>query len=513
MYQVRLASTADAPMPAGCSLTDYAAEPMNRFALFSLLAAVSANIPAAPANPDTVDEWCDYLGNRLRSVSAKSCHAQSFVAAPERTSQGNALVFSDVDTKAAADGAKRILVIGGIHGDELTSVSIVFRWIDWLNQPDAAIYNWRVIPVANPDGLKAKPSTRVNSHGVDLNRNFQTPDWDKDADDYWVRRTHRDPRRYPGVTPASEVETRWLQTQVEEFKPDLIISVHAPYNLLDYDGPVPEPIRFGRLSLNRLGVYPGSLGNYAGVHKQIPVITIELPNATAMPSQRDQVAMWEDMLKWMKNNINTIKGMDQIANGKSVDHTVADKATAQPAAGQKAAKTASKSAERPTGDRKDADQPAGNAKAPEQTVTAEAPAGDRKAPEAAPAGTKAAKQTATAEPAAGDHKATDQPTDNVKPPEQTATVQPPAADHKAPEVAPASTKAPEQTATTQPPAADHKAPEASPAGAKLPEQPAASKAVEPAETRKAPDTVGKAKAKAPQRTASSARRGARSAAN
>ncbi|MBK6741539.1 MAG: succinylglutamate desuccinylase/aspartoacylase family protein [Hydrogenophilales bacterium] len=199
--------------------------------------------------------------------------------------------------------AKRILVIGGIHGDELTSISIVFRWLGWAQEPDAAIYHWRFIPLANPDGFKARPSTRVNANGVDINRNFQTPDWAKEAQTYWVKRTGRDPRRYPGKAAGSEIETRWLQAQVDDFQPDLVISVHAPYNLLDYDGPVPKPLRFGRLTLNQLGVYPGSMGNYCGLFKQIPVVTIELPNATSMPDPREQQAMWRDMLVWIKDNI------------------------------------------------------------------------------------------------------------------------------------------------------------------------------------------------------------------
>jgi murein peptide amidase A len=161
--------------------------------------------------------------------------------------------------------------------------------------------------VANPDGLMAKPSTRVNANGVDLNRNFRTPDWDKDAETYWQERAHSDPRRFPGKSAGSEIETRWLEAQIEAFRPDLVISVHAPYNLLDYDGQVPEPTRFGRLLLNRLGVYPGSMGNYGGLYKQIPVITIELPNAGTMPNARDQLAMWQDMLKWMRQNIPSRK--------------------------------------------------------------------------------------------------------------------------------------------------------------------------------------------------------------
>lgn len=251
-----------------------------------------------------IDTWCEQLGKRLRSVSVAACRTQSFVTARDLTPNGNPLVFRDitpVNLRELTPPARRILVVGGIHGDELTSISTVFRWLDWIQQPDAAIHHWRVIPLANPDGLMAWPSTRVNANGVDINRNFQTPDWTQDAQTYWVKRTRRDPRRYPGLQAGSETETLWLQAQVEEFQPDLIISVHAPYNLLDYDGPVPKPLRFGRLTLTQLGVYPGSMGNYFGLFKQIPLVTIELPNATTMPSQKDQHEMWRDMLEWIKN--------------------------------------------------------------------------------------------------------------------------------------------------------------------------------------------------------------------
>jgi len=248
--------------------------------------------------------WCDMLGGRLRSVSAEACRAQSFVAGPERTPNGHPLVYRDLPAQPAgveAPATARLMVIGGIHGDELTSVSTVFRWQDWIVQGQGAQYQWRIIPLANPDGFKARKPTRVNANGIDLNRNFPTPDWVREAQKYWVKRTGRDPRRNPGTVAASEVETRWLMAQIEAYKPDLIISLHAPYNLLDYDGPVPKPLRFGRLSLNRLGVYPGSLGNYGGLDLKIPVITIELPNATAMPAAKDQQAMWEDMLTWVGN--------------------------------------------------------------------------------------------------------------------------------------------------------------------------------------------------------------------
>jgi hypothetical protein len=92
-------------------------------------------------------------------------------------------------------------------------------------------------------------------------------------------------------------------------------------------------MRFGRLSLTRLGVYPGSLGNYGGLFKQIPVVTIELPNGTVMPAQKEQVVMWQDMLRWMKNNINTLAGRPlQVKNDdeKTALSTISSKLRLEP---------------------------------------------------------------------------------------------------------------------------------------------------------------------------------------
>ena len=58
--------------------------------------------------------------------------------------------------------------------------------------------------------MLASPPTRVNGNGVDLNRNFPTPDWVRDAHDYWAGRTKSDPRRFPGKEANSEIETKWL---------------------------------------------------------------------------------------------------------------------------------------------------------------------------------------------------------------------------------------------------------------------------------------------------------------
>lgn len=72
------------------------------------------------------------------------------------------------------------------------------------------------------------------------------------------------------------------------FKPQRIVSIHAPYGVLDVDGPSVPPSTLGRLSLDQVDVFPGSLGNYGGVHKGMPVVTIGLPNAFRTPPDAEE---------------------------------------------------------------------------------------------------------------------------------------------------------------------------------------------------------------------------------
>ena len=85
---------------------------------------------------------------------------------------------------------------------------------------------------------------------------------------------------------------------MKRFDPQLIVSIHAPYGLLDFDGPQAPPTRLGRLYLDQVGIYPGSLGNYGGVHKGVPVVTVELPHAQRMPPEAEILQMWADLLRW-----------------------------------------------------------------------------------------------------------------------------------------------------------------------------------------------------------------------
>jgi protein MpaA len=250
------------------------------------------------ANDDEVDPCVEFVA-RLPNVKAPLCQAAQLRPTAGRSVRGRVIYARDV---VAAEPRVRVLVVGGIHGDELSSASLVLHWIR-LAQQDAAQAHWRFIPVLNPDGMMRRPARRMNANGVDLNRNFPTPDWEREAPVYWEKRTRKDPRRWPGPSPLSEPETRYFHDEMEAFQPDLIVSVHAPYGVLDFDGPAVPPKRLGRLYLDQVGIFPGSLGNYGGVHKGMPVVTIELPHALRTPRDAEMRQMWRDLLRWMERRL------------------------------------------------------------------------------------------------------------------------------------------------------------------------------------------------------------------
>lgn len=270
-----------------------------------LAADVPAPAPAAAADERAtpVDQLCDRIGARLNSVRAKTCRDAHLVAGENISHEGLPLVYRDFIPAISDPEPPRVLLIGGIHGDELSSVSIVFQWMQKLEPADGLRFRWRVIPTSNPDGLLAPRASRTNAYGVDLNRNFPTADWNTDALAYWKRVSRGDVRRFPGPAAASEPETRWLAEQIRDFKPDAIVSVHAPFGILDFDGPLTPPPHFGYLILQPIGVYPGSLGNYAGVTLGLPTITLELPNANLMPSAEESQRIWDDMLAWLDKHL------------------------------------------------------------------------------------------------------------------------------------------------------------------------------------------------------------------
>jgi len=168
-----------------------------------------------------------------------------------------------------------ILIIGGIHGDETTSVVVANHLIDDLTQnpAEAAGHIVAILPNANPDGRIA--GTRTNAHGVDLNRNFPSQNWSP----------KHSVLAKPGKTAGSEPETQAVLQAIQMVAPSRIISIHSFVGrcLDNYDGPARDLAetmsRFNHYPVAATIGYPtpGSLGSWAGVDRQVPTITLELP--------------------------------------------------------------------------------------------------------------------------------------------------------------------------------------------------------------------------------------------
>lgn len=273
----------------------------------ALMAMTAVKAPPTPAKqpvkripiPTTAQAFCQDMTQRLPNLPAAVCAKAQLTPLAAKSALGRPLFQRDV---ISPNAHLRVLVIGGIHGDELSSTSLVLHWIGAAVETPSNVH-WRFVPLMNPDGMMLDKPTRTNSHGVDLNRNFPTPNWDREAPIYWSQRTQKDPRRYPGPKPLSEPEAKWLHDEMESWKPNLIVSVHAPYGVLDFDGPTVPPQRLGRLYLDQVGIFPGSLGNYGGVHKKVPVVTIELPSALRTPQEAEIRQMWLDLLRWTADRL------------------------------------------------------------------------------------------------------------------------------------------------------------------------------------------------------------------
>ena len=137
---------------------------------------------------------------------------------------GRSVAGRAIHAYAVGTGPTRLLVHGGIHGDEPGARSLVEAFAEGL----AAFRGPRVvlIPAVNPDGLAA--GVKDNARGVDLNRNFPA----RSFGDAALR-----PGDSPGAAPLSEPESRFLAAIVEAEAPARIVAVHQPFRCVNYDGP------------------------------------------------------------------------------------------------------------------------------------------------------------------------------------------------------------------------------------------------------------------------------------
>lgn len=265
---------------------------------------VYAESQTPPTAPTQIDTLCQDIGNKLTTITFEGCLNLQLNQSHSHSHQQRPLTFKEILPTASYPKGK-ILFISGIHGDEYAAISLGYLWLQTILQMQAPIdYHWVFLPFSNPDGILASPATRTNGQGVDINRNFPSPDWPTQAINTWKTHYKSDARRFPGQHSNSEPETQWLVNLIERYQPDAIISLHAPFGLLDYDGPMhAQPDQIGHLKLRTLGTYPGSLGRYAGEYLNIPVLTVELNSTNRLPNPEEIENMFADLETWVSEKI------------------------------------------------------------------------------------------------------------------------------------------------------------------------------------------------------------------
>jgi murein peptide amidase A len=209
-------------------------------------------------------------------ATAAALSAASFPSWPVVTIYGSSVDGRPLVAYTFGDGPNSTAILCSIHGNERNTRPLGELLIAYLKTHPTAYAGCTVtvVPCVNPDGWAN--STRVNAHGVDLNRNFPVG-W-KPSDPQHLKR---------GSKPLSEPESAALAKLIAQIAPSKIVSIHNPLHMLDYSGAASLPLANAITAhdgypVPKAGVgypTPGSFGQYCE-KLGIAIVTLELPKET-----------------------------------------------------------------------------------------------------------------------------------------------------------------------------------------------------------------------------------------
>lgn len=180
--------------------------------------------------------------------------------------------------------ARRVLVVGSIHGDELAGLEVTRRLIARARLHGASLW---VVPTLNPDGRAA--GMRHNARGVDLNRNFPS-EWEA--------------LDVSGPRAMSEPETRAAVRFIRRLRPAVTLWFHQPQRIVRAWGRSTEVARrYAQLARARFRAIrwpPGSAPNWQNQRMLARSFVVELrpgrlPSSSADRHVRAVLALARDL--------------------------------------------------------------------------------------------------------------------------------------------------------------------------------------------------------------------------
>ncbi len=241
--------------------------------MLALLAALALLVPA-PQRPDTDGDFLAFAQTPRRPGNLVARTGVVGRSAEGRPIEGRQLG----DPKWPGE----LLVFGCIHGDEC-GASAIEPTIGGCPDPSADIF---IVPDLDPDGSAAR--SRLNAHGVDLNRNFNAG---------WRPAGEAGSAEYPGPRPFSEPETRLAARIVHALEPAATIWFHQyrgerPF-VRAWGQSVAAGRRFATLARMpfRLIRWPAGTGpNWQNHRFAAPAFVVELPQGRLEPEMRGRLS-------------------------------------------------------------------------------------------------------------------------------------------------------------------------------------------------------------------------------
>ena len=221
----------------------------------------------------------DLAGNRQASAGSASIVVKRLA----RETIGRSHLGRPITVTQLGAGSRRLLIVGGVHGNE-SGTAVAGQFVAYLlAHPEALPSGARidVVACANPDGYARR--TRGNARSVDLNRNLPTANWRRKLS---ALNEPGGPGLTGGAGPGSEPETKALLAYLRRGFA-VVVSLHSRAGILDCTGPGAGALGRRMSALCGLPVsklwydryITGSLGRYVPERYRRPIVTAELLSA------------------------------------------------------------------------------------------------------------------------------------------------------------------------------------------------------------------------------------------